>query len=346
MLRGTHKAFAEKIALELGFSGLNARIFIDGSLGPDSHGDFPHDHGKNAKLLRKLDAARDLYHLKDEYAYGELGNVLHYIQDKWVGNSADSNQTEIILDEQLSDLINQSKISRESAEEYASMLDILFTSKNDGVDSWFDHEWGIWHRDYSSCIFVFADIVELMLPTLQTDSSIIGNRQKLKEYVQSDAFKKATKDGFFASIITNYLDPKLQGYPAAMYCLSSISPPSNNRNAKVDFNIAYRLSLEIARYTVSKPEVFKFQDSWTHRTETNKHMSLSLVIPQYHVLIAKPVNEVHEERRLSYFDQSRRFLDNWTDTEKSLSGSSQHSETWKILMSGLVDMLKTEKNQQ
>ena len=49
MLRGTHKAFAEKIALELGFSGLNARVFIDGSLGPDSHGDFPHDYGKNAK---------------------------------------------------------------------------------------------------------------------------------------------------------------------------------------------------------------------------------------------------------------------------------------------------------
>ena len=96
MLRGTHKAFAEKIALELGFSGLNARVFIDGSLGPDSHGDFPHDFGKNAKLLHKLDAARDLYHLKDEYAYGELGNVLHYIQDKWVGNSADSNQAEII----------------------------------------------------------------------------------------------------------------------------------------------------------------------------------------------------------------------------------------------------------
>jgi hypothetical protein len=47
---------------------------------------------------------------------------------------------------------------------------------------------------------------------------------------------------------------------------------------------------------------------------------------------------------LSYFDQSRRFLDNWTDTEKSLSDSSQHSETWKILMSGLVDMLKAEKN--
>ena len=72
-------------------------------------------------------------------------------------------------------------------------------------------------------------------------------------------------------------------------------------------------------------------------------MSLSLVIPQYHVLIAKPVNEVHEERRLSYFDQSRIFLDNWTDTEKSLSGSSQHSETWKILILGLVEMLKTEK---
>jgi len=342
MLRDTHKAFAEKIALELGFSGLNTRVFIDGSVGPDSHGDFPHDHGKNSKLLYKLDVARDLYHLKDEYAYGELGNVLHYIQDKWVGNSADSNQVEIVSDEDLLDLINHSRNHCIIADEYSSMLDILLASKNDGIDFWFDHEWGIWHRDYSSCIFVFADIVELMLPTLQPDSSILSDMQKLKEYVQSNEFKKATKDGFFASIITNFFDPKVQGYPAAMYCLASISPPSNNRNTKVDFNIAYRLSLEIARYTVCEPELFKFQDSWTHRTEKNKHMSLSLVIPQYHVLIAKPVDGVHEVRRLNYFDERRRFLENWADTEKSLSGFSNRSEKWKLLMLGLVEMLKAE----
>ena len=47
MLRTTHKAIAERIASELGFSEENTKIFISGSTGPDSHGDFPHATGHN-----------------------------------------------------------------------------------------------------------------------------------------------------------------------------------------------------------------------------------------------------------------------------------------------------------
>lgn len=84
MLRDTHKAFAEKIAQELGFSEDNTWIFVDGLMGPDTHGDFPRDRGKSAKLLSKLDEARELYHFNDEYSYGELANALHYLQVSWV----------------------------------------------------------------------------------------------------------------------------------------------------------------------------------------------------------------------------------------------------------------------
>lgn len=338
MLRDTHKAFAEKIAKELGFSEDNTWIFVDGSMGPDTHGDFPHDKGKSSKLLSKLDEARELYHFNDEYAYGELGNAIHYLQDRWVGNSKSENQLEIIDDKQLSTIVKQPDILKETTEEYESIIDSLCALRDKGIDQWFDFRWGIWHRDYSSCIFVFADIIELMLPTLQPNQTILSDKKKFKEYVGSEAFRKATKEGFLASIITNYLDPKLQGYPSAMYCLASITPPSKNRNFTVDFNIAYRLSLEIARYTVGKPELFKFQDSWTHKSITKKHMALSLVIPQYHVLIPKPVDEVHAERQWNFYEEKSKFLDEWPNLENKIS-ELKRSDTWKLLVLELVKML-------
>ena len=53
MFRSTHNAIGEQIAAELGFSGENAKIFVDGSTGPDSHGDFPHATGKDRAELRE-----------------------------------------------------------------------------------------------------------------------------------------------------------------------------------------------------------------------------------------------------------------------------------------------------
>jgi hypothetical protein len=55
MLRTTHKAIAERNASEIGFSEEKTKIFISGSTGPDSHGDFPHATGHNCKILSKID---------------------------------------------------------------------------------------------------------------------------------------------------------------------------------------------------------------------------------------------------------------------------------------------------
>jgi hypothetical protein len=336
-------AIAEKIAVELGFSEENTEIFVSGSIGPDSHADFPHKTGKDQKILSKIDVARTLFLQNDEYAYGELGNALHYIQDKWVSDESSRGEVALIVSDDLFlESIKQSSLPDEAIEEYLKVADALLTVKNRGIESWFNHSWGIWHKDYASCIYVFTDVVELMLPTLQPDNSIRADSERLKEYVRSKAFENAIKKGFFASVMTNFLYPKLTGYPAAMYFLALLSPPASHGNKKVFFNIVYRLSLEIARNTLVASEFFKFQDSWTHRTETNKQSSLASIVPQYHVLIPKPLDEVQQQRRLGFCDENRLFLEEWPSIEQTLPTLWQRSETWKIILSELVQMLRTE----
>jgi hypothetical protein len=342
MRRDIHKAIAERIACELGFSEENSRIFVSGLIGPDSHADFPHAVGKNKKILNRIETARISYLENDEYAFGELGNALHYIQDKWVSDSSVENEAALIDNDDLFlESIKSSTLSEKVVEEYLEVADALLTVKNCGIESWFDYSWGIWHKDYSSCIYVFADIVEMMLPTLQPNSSITDDTEDLKKYVRTEAFNKATREGFLSSVMTNFLYPKLVGYPAAMYFLALISPPLNPGNAEVNLNMVYRLSLEIARYTLSPPDLFKYQDNWTHRTEKNKQMSLTYVVPQYHILIPKSVDKVQAERRLSFYDENRSFIEEWPNIAEGLPALKERSAKWKIILLGLVEFLGT-----
>ena len=342
MLRSTHKIIAEKIASQLGFSAETTHIFIDGTLGPDTHGDFPHKTGKNSKILQKIDEARQLVFLNDEYAYGELGNALHYVQDKWMDDVKIEKETNPIADDKsFLEKIKQAQFPENLKQEYLNIAIVLLKIKNTGIDSWFNHQWGIWHIDYASCVYVFADIVEMMLPTLQPDTSVINDKTKLKQYVKSEAFVKATKEGFFASLITNYLDPKIQGYAAAIFALSLIKPPINGDSSGTNFQIAYRLSEEIAKYTVAKPEEFQYQDDWTHKTN-KPHIKLGLLKPQYLTLIQQPISEIHKERLTSFFGEKQKFLNAWSSIEKAMS-TIQLTETWKIILPGLIEILKTKE---
>ena len=341
MLRSTHKVIAEKIAESLSFSTRNAHFFVDGTLGPDTHGDFPHKSGKNSTILHKIDEARQLFFFNDEYAYGELGNALHYIQDKWVDDVDVANQAGLVTDDRvLIEKIEQAKLSQNLKKQYLNIANILHRIGDNGIDDWFNHQWGIWHIDYASCVFVFADIVEMMLPTLQPDTKVISDTTKLKKYVDSEAFKQATEAGFFASLTTNYLDPKIQGYTAAMFSLSLIEPPKNQENLEINFNLAFRLSLEIARYTVAKPEKFKYQDNWTHKT-TIQRVKLGFLRPQYLVLIQEPITEVHEKRVTNFFDEKQNLLDEWPSIQNAMP-QIQRTETWKIILAGLIEQLKTK----
>jgi hypothetical protein len=94
--------------------------------------------------------------------------------------------------------------------------------------------------------------------------------------VKSEAFRHYTQEGFFASLITNFLDPKLVGYSAAMYCLASFSPPVDYGGDVVDLEIAYRLSLEIAKYTLMPTERFRYHDGWTDKAGKKRSPSLRM----------------------------------------------------------------------
>jgi hypothetical protein len=345
MLGTTHKAIAERIASELVFSEENTKIFISGSIGPDTHGDFPHATGHNSKILNKIDTARTLFLQNDEYSYGELANALHYIRDKWTHNpEVEIEQVTILDDVHFLKSVEQLNIPKKIAEEYIGIANMLLFTKNSGIESWFDHSWGIWHRDYSSCVYVFADVLELMLPTLQPDAAITSNKENLKAYIKSETFKKATRNGFFASILTNFVYPKLAGYGAAVYCLASINPPANYCNSIVDLNIAYRLSLEIARYTLLPPERFIFSDSWTNgmKDKNGARMPLKFVLQQYHVLIPKSEDEVHKERLLRFDVDANRFLNEWSKIDEASPVFKGRSETWITLFSRLVEMLRAK----
>ena len=195
MLRSTHKAIGQRVAAELGFSEEDARIFVDGSTGPDSHGDFPHAVGKDRKILSKLDEARTLFLLNDEYAYGEVANALHYIRDKWVRTDKVKEEEAVVMnDEEFKQSVQLLNLPEEAKEDYLGVTESLLTGKNLGIESFLDHSWGIWHRDYASCVYVFADVVEMMLPTLQPDTSIRDDKEKLREYVKSEAFRHSTQE--------------------------------------------------------------------------------------------------------------------------------------------------------
>lgn len=341
MLRNYHKIIAETIADQLNFSPETTSIFIDGMLGPDTHGDFPHKTGKNRKILQKIGEARQLFFLNDDCAFGELGNGLHYIQDRWVDDIKIETETNLITDDKaFTGKITQAKFPEKLRQDYLNIADVILKIKNNGIDSWFNHQWGIWHINYASCVYVFADIVEIMLPTLQPDTTVTMDKTKLKQYVQSEAFMKATKEGFLASLITNYLDPKIQGYTAAIFTLSLIKPPINEGYSEINFQIAYILSLEIAKYTLAKPEEFQHQDDWTRKTNT-QHIKIGSLKPQYLSLIQHPVSQIHKERLTNFFGEKQKFLDAWPSIQKAMP-AIQRTETWKIILLGLIEILKTK----
>jgi hypothetical protein len=265
---------------------------------------FPHEVGKEKKTLAKIDQARTLYFLNDEYAYGELGNALHYIQDKWVDNASILTEASLFDDNGLLEHLEELVLYEQIRAQYRQIAKNLIDIKNSGIEAWFDHSWGIWHKDYASCVFVFADIVELMLPTLEPNIDQTRRKQVLLEYVNSKRFENATREGFLASIITNFLYPKLSGYPAAMYSLASMNPPLDDKATKaINLNIVYKLCLELARHTLSPSSIFKFEDDWSVKAEKAKHF-LCLIIPEYHELI-KLITLTIQKRNNRFFDEGR-----------------------------------------
>jgi len=128
---------AEKIAAELDLSPADTQSLVSGSLGPDSHADFPHATGKDGKILYNLDNARALFLENDDYCYGELGNALHYIQDKWSNNNEAEKTVALVSDEALLKHINQSETMNDTQKNYLETVNMLLKIKKSGIESWF-----------------------------------------------------------------------------------------------------------------------------------------------------------------------------------------------------------------
>ena len=126
--------------------------------------------------------------------------------------------------------------------------------------------------------------------------------------------------------------------------MASFSPPVGYRGGDVDLEIAYRLSLEIAKYTLMPSEGFRHQDGWTDKlTREKEKPKLAYVLPWYHVLVPKPADEVRKERLLVFDAEARRFLDEWPGVAEALPVLGHHSDTWKTLLFGLVEMLREKQ---
>jgi hypothetical protein len=181
-----------------------------------------------------------------------------------------------------------------------------------------------------------------MMPTICPEIAQTKKGENLEKYVKSVAFSKAVKDGFFYSVKTNFLSPKVSGYPAAVFSLATTEPLSNGRNANADLNIVYRLSMEISRITLKPPEQLKYSDDWNQKNLDGKNHQyrLTSVLPQYHSLIRRPVKEVQEERSTQIQQEEKTFLQTWPLIQKTLPELKTRSETWKILLKGLVELIK------
>ena len=71
-------------------------------------------------------------------------------------------------------------------------------------------------------------------------------------------------------------------------------------------------------------------------------MPLTYVLPQYHILIPRPEDEVHKERLLRFDADALSFLAEWPRIDETLPVFRHRSETWITLFSRLVEMLKTK----
>jgi hypothetical protein len=77
-----------------------------------------------------------------------------------------------------------------------------------------------------------------------------------------------------ALIEEDYLKPSIEGCQAALIQFILTTRPSSWSNPILDLNIAYRMSLEVARYTLIPVEQLDKDDPWNMKshTENEKHV--------------------------------------------------------------------------
>ena len=258
MLEETHKHIAEKIAQELKIEGRNKRLLVEGSVAPDSIGDFPHHKGKELKIFEDLLRALSAYEKNDDECYYELGKALHYIQDMWTARPGTPQKhtkweqqisdCRIIDNSALEDYVNKAAFPTKAIEAFRNLLKKLVI----GID-------GVIPEEYQS-------VYLLKVKSLKT-------RGKLEEVIAREVMLESWKPKWTSLILADDEEGKreLNKY---MFCTNVSEVPLSERLAKlayyalrthlildsdgrpystplIDLNFAYRTCLGVTRGLLS-----------------------------------------------------------------------------------------------
>lgn len=363
MLGSTHQLIAEKIGSDLGLSERNIKLLVVGSMSPDSWADFPHHSGKDMEISRKLASARNMFLKDDDECYVELGIALHYLEDRWtlrprLAEKHTDWENQIDISPLLDDLallksVDESAIPQKAIDQYKMLFDSLIKIRKEGIESVFDPEWGFW-LDYDTCIGMLVGTLEQInlemikrnvLPHQCADKSFcrICNQKLLDFYNQ-----EGHDSGMRKYVDANFVVPVVSGYQAAILWLAKWDRESTWSTPIIDINIAYRICMEISRYTLTAPKDLKVETEWNrpYYTENEQVKGVRLSLGDENVtfspisglrLIRLPMEQATALRRRQLL-QAR--IDALKPENAFLFHLVPHSEIWDDI---LTKMLEHEK---
>ena len=228
MLENTHIRIAEEIAKELNLGKTETDLLKMGSTRPDSFEEFPHHHGKESLIFKKILDARALYLKGDDEAFVKLGEAMHYIADGWTlrpSVSEKHTQWEFEID----------KCRIESDEEFRETISRANIPSKE-------------KRFYLECIEVFKelyrrdDFTDLKPCLFESDLQLF----LLSEIDESE--EDESEEAGYAPYIVCYPGGRL--LPALIW--RNLGYQRKYSTPSIDLNIAFRVCLGISRLVLTR----------------------------------------------------------------------------------------------
>jgi len=367
LLENSHRAIADAIGSELKLHVKEKNLLIVGSINPDSWGDFPHHTGKEYEILAKIFKARDLHLKNDDECFAELGNALHYLEDHWTlrPRTAEKHteweysidKSPLLDDDAFLNAIDEATMPQKAIDAYKKLADSLIKIKNEGLESWFDPSWGIWHKRYEWMVESYVSLVEIFTRAMIEEVGTASQWVRLMgdDIYVNESYPKFHESSFEEYIDQRFLDPIVSGYQAGVWSLASLSRPSSWSSPAIDLNFAFRICLEVSRYTLVPAQTIKEDDDWSvprvsanekgHYLKGVKQMPDDFFVPSISgpkapstpnwAVISKPIHKVSEERRSNL----PKIKDELLRIENaSIFQTATHSEFWEKLLKKAIDL--------
>ncbi len=317
LLQKTHIAIAKQIGKELKLKEKETKLLEIGSTTPDSWGDFPHHTRKDNEILKRIANSRNMFLAGDDECYSELGIGLHYLQDRWTlrPRTADTHtrweiaiaQSPLLDDLHLIENLKQSDLPIKAIDEYTKLYNLLIRIKNNGIQSVYDFSYAYWKK---------LDGISTSLTMLKFEADSRKREERVDALIEEE-----------------YLKPGIEGCQAALIQFILTNRPSSWSNPILDLNIAYRMSLEVARYTLIAVKQLGKEDPWNIKShsENEKHVGLVeklgfLALSQFELIPRPTVAE--KKMRKEYFDRAKaeREQQKLEDEKKRLQSEKEQLE--------------------